>query len=80
MAPKDKPDLSFEQALDKLEKLVGRMEEGDVGLSELLEKYEEGNKHLRTCEAQLKSAELKIEKLRATRDGAELDEFEPEQA
>lgn len=80
MAPKDKSELSFEQALDKLEKLVVRMEEGDVGLSELLEKYEEGNKHLRTCESQLKNAEVIIEKLRATRDGAGLDEFEPEKA
>ena len=79
MAPKDKSEISFERALDQLEKLVARMEEGDVALSELLEKYEEGNKHLRTCEARLKEAELRIEKLRTTRDGAELDEFEPEQ-
>ncbi len=79
MAPKEKSELSFEQALDQLEKLVSRMEEGDVGLSELLEKYEEGSRHLRACETRLKEAEMKIEKLRATRDGAELDEFEPEQ-
>ena len=78
MAPKEKSELSFEQALDQLEKLVSRMEEGDVGLSELLEKYEEGSRHLRACETRLKEAEMKIEKLRATRDGAELDEFEPE--
>lgn len=80
MAPKEKSELSFEQALEKLEKLVGRMEEGDVGLSELLEKYEEGSRHLQACESLLKEAEMKIEKLRATRDGAELDDFEPEQA
>ena len=80
MAPKVKSELSFEQALDKLEKLVGRMEEGDVGLAELLEKYEEGISHLRACESRLKEAEMKIEKLRATRDGADLDEFEPEPA
>ena len=79
MTAKEKSEISFEQALDQLEKLVSRMEEGDVALSELLEKYDEGNKHLRTCEARLKEAEMRIEKLRATPDGAELDEFEPEQ-
>ena len=78
MATKEKSKISFERALEQLEKLVGRMEEGDVALSELLEKYEEGNKHLRTCEARLKEAEMRIEKLRATRTGAELDEFETE--
>jgi len=80
VASKEKSQLSFEQALEKLETLVDRMEAGDVGLSELLEKYEEGTRHLQTCEARLKQAELKIEKLRATREGADFEEFASGQA
>lgn len=80
MARTDRTNLSFEQALEKLEKLVDRMEEGDIALSELLEKYEEGSGLLKTCEVRLKEAELKIEKLRETRDGAELLELESDPA
>ena len=78
MARIDRSKLSFEQALEKLEALVDQMEEGDVALADLLEKYEEGSGLLKTCEARLKEAELKIEKLRATREGVELLELDSE--
>ena len=62
--------LSFEAALAKLETIVDSMEQGDVPLAELLGKYEDGTKLLKICEARLKEAELKIEKLRKQKDGA----------
>ena len=62
--------LSFESALTKLETIVDSMEQGEVPLAELLAKYEEGTKLLKACEARLKDAELKIEKLKGTKDGA----------
>lgn len=46
------------------------MEQGEVPLAELLGKYEDGTKLLKICEARLKEAELKIEKLRKQKDGA----------
>lgn len=45
------------------------MESGDVPLAELLAKFEEGNTLLKTCEARLKEAELKIEQLKKQKDG-----------
>lgn len=66
---------SFETALARLEAIVDSMEQGEVPLAELLAKYEEGSKLLRVCEARLKEAELKIEKLRKGKDGAPA--FEP---
>ena len=66
--------LSFEAALTKLETIVDSMEQGEVPLADLLAKYEEGTKLLKVCEARLKDAELKIEKLKGTKDGA--DTFE----
>lgn len=70
--------LSFEAALTKLETIVDTMEQGDVPLADLLGKYEEGTKLLKICEARLKEAELKIEKLRKQKDGpASFESFEP---
>lgn len=67
--------LSFEAALAKLETIVDSMESGEVPLAELLAKYEEGTKLLKVCESRLKDAELKIEKLKKTKDGSAA--FEP---
>ena len=67
--------LSFEAALAKLEAIVDSMEQGEVPLAELLAKYEDGTKLLKICEGRLKDAELKIEKLKKSKDG--LAAFEP---
>jgi exodeoxyribonuclease VII small subunit len=67
--------LSFEAALTRLESLVDAMEQGEIPLADLLAKYEEGTKLLRACEARLKEAELKIEKLKKQKDGSAA--FEP---
>ena len=68
--------LSFEAALAKLETIVDSMESGEVPLAELLAKYEEGSKLLKVCEGRLKEAELKIEKLKKTKDGVAYEPFE----
>jgi len=67
--------LSFEAALIKLEAIVDSMEQGEVALADLLAQYEEGTKLLKVCEARLKDAELKIEKLKVTKEGSTT--FEP---
>ena len=74
------PKLSFEAALTKLEAIVDSMESGDVPLAELLAQYEEGSKLLKLCESRLKDAELKIEKLKKTKDGAAFEPFESTRA
>lgn len=70
--------LSFESALTKLESIVESMESGDVPLADLLAKFEEGNRLLKVCEARLKDAELKIEQLKKTKEGAAFTKFETE--
>ena len=72
--------LTFEAALAKLESIVESMESGDVPLADLLAKFEEGSKLLKVCEARLKEAELKIEQLRKTKEGAEFGKFDSERA
>jgi|TARA_B110000495_G_C22912724_1_gene533055 exodeoxyribonuclease VII small subunit len=61
-------DATFEEALKNLEKLIEMMESGDVPLAQLVEKYAEGDKLLKTCESRLKEAELKIEQLKSGTD------------
>ena len=58
----------FEQALQKLESIVGRMEQGDLALEEALKAFEEGVKLASFCAKKLDEAERKVETL--TRDQA----------
>ncbi|MGE9296319.1 MAG: exodeoxyribonuclease VII small subunit [Puniceicoccales bacterium] len=57
-------ELSFEDALTRLETLVDSLESGDIALAQLVEKYEEGSSLLKLCNRKLTNAELKIEQLR----------------
>ncbi len=75
-----KKELSFEEAMAKLEALVASMEAGDVPLATLVEKFEEGSQLVKLCEARLKQAELKIEKLRQEGESVALEPFAPEEA
>lgn len=60
---RDECASTFEQSLEELEKIVGELESGKLGLSEALERYEEGVKHLKGCQQLLERAERKIELL-----------------
>ncbi len=55
--------LSFEQALAQLEQIVQRLEKGQVDLEDSIEIYERGSKLKAHCEAKLKDAEARIEKI-----------------
>ena len=61
--------LPFEEALKKLEAIVGAMESEDLPLEALLAKYEEGTRLARTCQEKLAEAELKIQQLEKTAAG-----------
>lgn len=66
----DVAELSFEAALAELETIVTRLERGDVPLEESISIYERGEKLKARCDALLKSAEEKVEKIRLSADGA----------
>jgi exodeoxyribonuclease VII small subunit len=65
-AAKDTPvaELSFEMALEELEKIVSQLERGEVPLARSIEIYERGDALKRHCEALLKQAEARVEKIR----------------
>jgi exodeoxyribonuclease VII small subunit len=72
------PKERFEDALDKLEKIVSKLEEGDISLEESLKLFEEGIKLSRFCSQKLEEAEKKVELLLRDKDGdRKAEPFEP---
>ncbi len=61
--------LSFEEALAELEKIVQRLEAGDVPLEDSIRIYERGAALKAHCEAKLKAAQLKVEQIVVGPDG-----------
>lgn len=56
-------DLPFEAAMERLEAIVERIEQGEVGLEESVKEYEKGVALLARCRHILSQAEQKIEEL-----------------
>lgn len=62
-------ELSFEQALEKLENIVSQLESGQIKLEDAVKVYEEGNQLKKICEEKLKNAQMKVEKLLLDKQG-----------
>jgi exodeoxyribonuclease VII small subunit len=70
----------FEEALARLEDIVGAIEQGEIGLEESIVRYEEGMGLIAHCRKILGEAELKIQKLQADAEGdLKAKPFEPDQ-
>ena len=57
--------LPFEKALEELETIVKRLERGDVPLEDSIAIYERGEALKQRCEALLRQAEERVEKIRS---------------
>jgi exodeoxyribonuclease VII small subunit len=62
-------ELSFEDALKRLEEIVRTLEKGEAPLDQSIELYQEGDKLKRHCEARLKAAQARIEQIAFGSDG-----------
>ncbi|MFB5191154.1 exodeoxyribonuclease VII small subunit [Alicyclobacillus fastidiosus] len=58
-----KPDLTFEEAMKKLEDIVRQLESGSLPLAESLDRYQESMHLVKFCREQLDKAEFKLEQL-----------------
>ena len=63
MEHEEKKELTFEQALVQLETIVKKLELSQESLENSIALYEEGVRLKKFCEAQLKEAALKVEKI-----------------
>ena len=66
--------LTFEKALEELEALVTRMEDGKLPLEESLAAYQRGAELIKYCESRLTDAQARI----AILDGGVLRDLGPE--
>lgn len=62
-------ELSFEDALKRLEEIVHRLESGEETLDEAIRLYAEGDALRSQCEKRLSDAQARIEKITLSSDG-----------
>lgn len=67
--PHDIAALSFEDALTELERIVRALETGSTRLDDAINAYERGALLKRHCEAKLKEAQAKVERISFGPDG-----------
>lgn len=65
-------EISFEDALEKLETIVEKLEEGDVPIEKAINYYQDGMNLSKLCNDKLKNVQEKM-----TQIMNEQDEFEP---
>ena len=65
----DIENMTFEQALDQLEKIVESLEQGNVPLDQSIAHYERGEALRNHCRKLLSAAEDRVEKIRLDNNG-----------
>jgi exodeoxyribonuclease VII small subunit len=68
--PADIAKLSFEEALQELEQIVKRLEGGGGKLDDAIQSYERGTLLKRHCEAKLREAQARVDKIVVAPDGS----------
>jgi exodeoxyribonuclease VII small subunit len=66
---RDPSQLSFEESLNELEKIVAHLERGDVPLADSIRIYKRGAALKARCEGQLKDAQLEVDQIVMGPDG-----------
>ena len=62
-------NMTFEKALEELEKIVTKLESGKESLESAIDDYEYGNALREYCDKKLNEAKLKIDKIVKKEDG-----------
>ena len=79
-ATKKQDEVSFEEAMERLEEIVSSMEGERLPLEDMVQSYEEGAKLLRVCRERIDVARQRVELITANLDGggkAALTPFDP---
>ena len=69
MSEKPVTEMTFEEAMAELERVVGQLERGDVALDDSIKLYERGAELKARCEKKLKEAEEKVAAITLDADG-----------
>tara|TARA_B100000989_G_scaffold46_1_gene24 strand:+ start:239 stop:457 length:219 start_codon:yes stop_codon:yes gene_type:complete len=68
-----KDTVNFEVSLQKLKKIIEKLEDGDISLEDSVKSFEEGIGLVKECQKQLSQAELKVKKLLDNGNTVDLD-------
>ena len=68
-----KKDIKFEEAIEKLDLEVKRLESGNMSLDEALTSFEEAIKLVKICNERLEGAERRVRILTESDDGSVTD-------
>jgi len=66
-------ELTFEQAMEQMEKIVGRLEEGEVPLEEAIDLFQKGMALSKVCHQKLEKVEEKMDQI--LQDDGEMKSF-----
>ena len=58
--------LTFEEAMQELEKLVDSLDKGDISLDEAIAAYDRGSRLKDYCQKKLHDAKMKVETIQAS--------------
>ena len=70
-------EMTFEEAITELEKLVEKLENGNLDLEKSIEVYREAVELRKRCETILADSERKVEQLMKTAEGTVRGSFTP---
>jgi exodeoxyribonuclease VII small subunit len=77
MATEEQDIVSFEEAMERLETIVSKLESGDIPLETAIDLFQEGMKLSQLCGAKLEQVERKIEMLIESENGFHKKPFAP---
>jgi exodeoxyribonuclease VII small subunit len=63
-------EMTFEQAMSELERIVTQLEKGDVPLEDSISLYEKGAELKKRCETKVKEAEQKVAAITLDEEGS----------
>lgn len=73
----EEANVSFESAMERLDRIVSELESGDVPLEQAIELFQEGMKLSRLCSQKLEQVERKIEMLIEEEGSLQKKPFQP---
>ena len=63
------PVRTFEEQMNRLEEIVGKLESEEISLEEALELFEEGTAIVKSAQKKLQESRLKVQKVLGEEDG-----------
>ena len=67
-------NMSFEESLEKLEEIVGKLENGDIPLDDAIDEFNNAMQLVKICENKLNTAEESIAKI--VQDNGQVEDFD----